>query len=315
MNARIEQDSTTPYHPGGGLPRRPAVLLLVFLVTPVFANEPSPLTAAAAGRSKGAASHVGAPDRNSTNTLAFKTPAIRARASKDEMSPTERAIRIIADCQARYNEVNDYTCTFYKRERIDGRLTPLHIMSMKVRSKPQSIYFKFQQPAQGREAIYIAGRNGGKVLAHDVGFNKLLAGTLALEPTSSRAMEDCRHPITEAGIGPLLDTLSKRWAAELSAAHSQMAFDDHTMVGPVRCTMIESIHPVRRPEFLHHKVRVYIDQDLGLPIRFEAYDWPRSPGSEPELVEEYSYAHLKLNVGLQAIDFDVSNADYAFGRL
>ena len=94
-------------------------------------------------------------------------------------TPIERAIRTIAESQARYERVEDYTCTFYKRERIAGRLTPLHIMSMKVRTKPQSIYFKFQQPAQGREAIYIAGRHGSKVLAHDVGLNKFLAGTLA----------------------------------------------------------------------------------------------------------------------------------------
>ena len=78
--------------------------------------------------------------------------------------------------------------------------------------------------------------------------------------------------------------------------------------------MIESTHPVRRPEFLHHMVRVYIDQELGLPIRFEAFDWGKRPGAEPLLTEEYSYSHLKLNIGLQDIDFDVSNSAYAFGR-
>ncbi len=119
-------------------------------------------------------------------------------------------------------------------ESRDG-LTPQHIMSMKVRTKPQSIYFKFQQPAHGREAIYIAGRHGSKVLAHDVGLNKLLAGTLALEPTSSRAMEDCRHPITEAGIGPLLETLAKRWAVELDPEETKVAFRDDMLVGQRRC--------------------------------------------------------------------------------
>ena len=113
-----------------------------------------------------------------------------------------------------------------------GRMTPLHIMSMKVRTKPQSIYFKFQQPAHGREAIYIAGRHGSKVLAHDVGLNKFLAGTLALEPTSSRAMEDCRHPITEAGIGPLLDTLAKRWAVELDPEETKVPFETICWSGP-----------------------------------------------------------------------------------
>jgi Protein of unknown function (DUF1571) len=231
-----------------------------------------------------------------------------------EEASTAKAIRIITDCQARYQTVNDYTCTFYKRERVDGHLTPLHVMTMKVRTKPQSIYLRFQRPAQGREAIYIAGRNRGKILAHDVGFNKILAGTLQIEPTSAQAMEDNRHPITEAGIGPLIETLAKRWSAELNPEDSKMAFRDDMLVGTRRCSMIESTHPHRRPHLLFHKVRVFIDQELGLPIRFEAYNWPKLPHSEAELTEEYSYSNLKLNVGLQDIDFDVANTAYSFGR-
>jgi hypothetical protein len=186
-------------------------------------------------------------------------------------------------------------------------------MEMKVRTKPQSIYLKFEQPAKGREAIYVAGRHGGKVVAHDVGINKLIAGTLHLEPTSARAMTDCRHPITEAGIGPLLDTVSRRWALELNEDESIITFDD-MVVGERECTMIESTHPRRKGDFLFHKVRLYIDKELGLPIRFEAYDWPRKRGIEPELAEEYTYSNLKLNVGLKEIDFDVANSTYSFGR-
>ena len=185
---------------------------------------------------------------------------------------------------------------------------------MKVRTNPTSVYLKFHQPAQGREAIYIAGRHGGKVLAHDVGLNKFLAGTLQLEPTSARAMEECRHPITEAGIGPLLDTLAKRWASELTADESQIVFQPDMLVGKDRCSMIESTHPRQGPGFLHHKVRVFIDDSLGLPVRFEAYDWPKASQREPELTEEYTYGELKLNVGLTGHDFDVANSAYAFGR-
>jgi hypothetical protein len=229
-------------------------------------------------------------------------------------APVERAIRTIAECQARYQSVRDYTCILYKRERISGRMGPTHIMSMKVRTNPQSVYLKFRQPAQGREAIYIAGRNGGKLLAHDVGLNKLLAGTLELEPTSARAMEECRHPITEAGIGPLLDTLAKRWALELDPDESTIRFQSDLQVGKAHCSMIESIHPHRRPHFMYPKVRVFIDDELGLPIRFEAYDWPKRSQHEPELAEEYTYSDLRLNVGLKEIDFDVANSAYSFGR-
>jgi hypothetical protein len=239
-------------------------------------------------------------------------PAASPRLGDD--SPISRALELIAECQARYKTLSDYTCTFYKRERVGGRLTGLHVMTMKVRCNPGSIYVKFQQPGAGREAIYVAGKNGGKVLAHDVGLNKLLAGTLLLDPTSARAMEDNRHPITEAGIGHLLDTLSDRWQKELNPEESVVVIHDDALVGQRHCTLIDVTHPHRRHHFLHHKVRVYIDKDLALPIRFEAYEWPKRTGAGGELAEEYTYMKLKLNVGLREIDFDTANPEYSFGR-
>jgi hypothetical protein len=185
---------------------------------------------------------------------------------------------------------------------------------MKVRNHPQSIYLKFQQPAAGREAIYIVGQNSGKLLAHDVGLNKLLAGTLRLDPTCERAMEDCRHPITEAGIGPLLHTLHNRWSRELDPSEAIVRFREGERVDPRPCSMIEVTHPQQRDDYMFFQVRVFIDSQVGLPIRFQGYDWPKPGQSDPDLVEEYTYANLKLNVGLGAHDFDVSNAAYDFGR-
>ena len=228
--------------------------------------------------------------------------------------PIARALAAIDGCQLRYRGIRDYTCLFNKQERIHGKLSPLHIMMMKVRTTPNSVYFKFHQPAAGREAIYIDGRNDGKVLAHDVGLGRLIAGTLCLDPKGGRAMEDCRHPISEAGIGPLLETLETRWSTELDPSESVVNFRYDQKVGSRLCTMIETTHPLQQPEFLFYRVRLFIDDELNLPIHFEAYDWPRSTQAQPELVEKYSYSDLKLNVGLSDLDFDVANENYAFGR-
>jgi hypothetical protein len=225
-----------------------------------------------------------------------------------------RALATIEDCQLRYRNIRDYTCTFTKRERIKGQLTPLYVLMMKVRTQPRSIYVKTRQPSPGREAIYVVGQNDGKVLAHDAGLNKLLAGTVRLEPTGGRAMTGCRHPISEAGIGPLLDTLQTRWSFELAPTEAVVAFREDQMVGTRRCTMIETTHPHQQPELMFYRVRLFIDDVLGLPIHFEAYDWPSSPQAPAETVEEYTFSDLRLNVGLSDLDFDVSNGNYAFGR-
>jgi hypothetical protein len=225
-----------------------------------------------------------------------------------------RAKAEIAACQERFRSVKDYTCTFLKRERIDGRLTAPHIMAMKARTSPNSVYVKFQQPNKGREAIFVRGRNRDRIVCHDVGLTKVLAGTMHLDPHGSMAMEENRHPVTEAGIGNLIDTVAKHWAVELTPGESVVTFHDDVKVGELRCTMIESVHPQRGPNFLFHKVKLFIDHEQGLPVRFEAFDWPKHPGAAPELVEEYSYVDLKLNVGLRDHDFDPANQQYSFGR-
>ena len=108
-------------------------------------------------RSRPAAVNPGQPTRVALADTADTTRAVTKLAQpspKDAEAPEAaedaaigRAIQTMADCKARYQSVNDYVCTFYKRERVNGNLTSLHVMSMKVRTKPQSIYFKFQRPA------------------------------------------------------------------------------------------------------------------------------------------------------------------------
>jgi hypothetical protein len=51
-------------------------------------------------------------------------------------------------------------------------------------------------------------------------------------------------------------------------------------------------------------VRVFLDKTLDLPVRYEAYTWPTTPGGKPELLECYTFLNLKVNTGLQAQNFD-----------
>ena len=78
--------------------------------------------------------------------------------------------------------------------------------------------------------------------------------------------------------------------------------------------MIATTHPQQQPEFMFYRVRLFIGDELGLPIRLEAYDWPSSPGASAELVEDYTFSDLRQNVGLSDHDFNVSNGNCTFGR-
>lgn len=248
------------------------------------------------------------------STAARRATGDPAAPSLAEAEAIARAKQMMAECQARYAAVRDYTCTFYKRERIDGVLSGTHVMALKARAAPLSFYVKCANPRAGREAIWIKGKHDGKVVAHDAGLVKVLAGTMYLDPKGGVAMEDNRHPITEAGLGNMIDTVRHRWDIELKPGATQVRFAPGMKVGDRECTMIETTHTRHDASFVFHRVRIFIDDALGLPIRLEGYDWPKHVGAAPELVEEYTYGHLKLNPGLTDRDFDPGNPSYAYGR-
>lgn len=252
------------------------------------------------------------PERHRTRSI---EEILRSAGTSESPSRSiDQAKRLIALSSDRFQSVKDYSCVLYKRERIKGVLQPYHVIRMKVREKPFSLYLKFEKPTPGREAIYIKGENDDHVLAHEVGLIKVLAGTLRLDPHGSTAMEGCRHPITEAGIGALIATVTDRWNKELHPDHSIITIWEQSRVGERSCLMIESKHPHRQSNFLFYNVKLYIDRDLGLPIRFEAYDWPTPKYPEGQLLEEYTYSEIRLNVGISPEEFDANNPKYSFGR-
>ena len=72
-----------------------------------------------------------------------------------------------------------------------------------------------------------------------------------------------------------------------------------------RCTRVELTHPSSAGgKLLHYRNVVYFDQETGLPIRAESYDWPETPREAPPLAEVYSYVNLVLNPGLGDEVFD-----------
>ena len=83
-------------------------------------------------------------------------------------------------------------------------------------------------------------------------------------------------------------------------------------IGSAKCIMVQVTHPVERDPYDFYQARVYFDQSLKMPIRYESYSWPKSPGGEPVLEEEYTYLKVATNVGLTDQDFDISNPEYRF---
>jgi hypothetical protein len=210
--------------------------------------------------------------------------------------------------------VKDYSATLVKRERINGKVGEHEYLFLKIRHKPFSVYLYFMSPAaiKGQEVIFIEGQNNGNMWAHTVGMQDKLVGTISLKPDGVIAMRGQRYPLTEIGLLNLVNRLVEVAQQDINYGECEVKFFQGAKINGRTCTCIQVVHPVPRRNFLFHLARIFVDDELNVPLRYEAYDWPKEPNGRPELIEEYTYLDLKMNVGFTDEDFNIKSKNYHF---
>ena len=249
-----------------------------------------------------------------------KNEATRAEAGH----PLDPALKIAyASLKQVRENITDYTAIMIKRERVDGTLGEHEFMGVKVRNRkhenglvktPFSVYLTFLKPAamKGREVIYVEGQNDGNIVAHEGGMKGRFLPTVNLDPNGMMAMRGQRYPITDMGIENLVVKLIEKGERDRQRGECDVEFLKGAKVGGRACTVLTVKHPFERPYFDFHIAQIFIDDELQVPVRYAAYVWPTSEGGEPELLEEYTYQNIKMNVGLNDLDFDRNNPKYNF---
>lgn len=226
--------------------------------------------------------------------------------------PLMPALRVAQEGVERIDrDIKDYSAIMYKQERIDGTLQEQEVAYVKVRHNPFSVHMFFLAPNKGRECLYVAGPNGEKsdLHARDSGFRKKL-GVFKLDPDGRLAMAGQKYPITKLGIRNLTTELIEVASNDVNYGECEVRVVPTTIGADKRpVTVIEAVHPTERRNFRFHKAQVFIDNELGLPIRYAAYLWPKAPGEEPPLEEAYTYLNLKVNNGFTDADFNPENPE------
>ena len=296
-------------------------------------SAPSPSAASTAANDANIAaeqmlSPVATPSARATSS-ASKTSinAMNASSSKRIIEatphPLDRAISMAKDGLVNIqSNVRDYSAIMVKRERIDGVLGSPEYMQMKVRCPrtisgkqvPFSVYLKTLKPKKnaGREVVWTQGQNDNKLCAHETGLMGMKR--FYLEPTGWIAMQNSRYPIFDAGIENLIIKLITKAESAKSLNRSKVVYRDNAEIMKRKCSLIELINEEQHASDEFHKAHVFIDQELNLPVRYVAFDWPKTPGGKPEIIEEYTYVRLKMNQGYTDIDFSADNPAYKFPR-
>jgi hypothetical protein len=257
------------------------------------------------GRSKPAS----APEKEDLGAEEGAKPAAGTGSKKNDADPPPLSLRDLIQyaepSRLALQEVNDYTAIFTKTELVKGRKL-VQEMDMKFRTKPFSVYFRYRTgPEAGRQAIYVEGKYGNNLVVKEVGI-KALAGPLSFKPDHPTVMAENRYPVTNVGIGNILEKALKVWDREsrLENAEIDLKFFPNAKLKEIPCEAVQLTYPQPRREYEFSLTRVYFDKESKLPIRAERFGWPQRPGDKPPLVEDYVYTKLKINQRLTDADFD-----------
>jgi hypothetical protein len=220
------------------------------------------------------------------------------------------------------DQVSDYSCGIVKQERIDGRLKPMEFISAKVRhqrvvngrqAQRASIYLRFLGPEDmaDREVLWVEGTNGGKMVVRRGG-TRFQYLTLELDPAGDAALQYSRYPTSESGMINMVRKLIDVGTADMQYGECEVEIFEDVKVDNRPCKCVQVVHPRRRSVFLFNVVRIFIDNEFPVPVRYEAYDWPVSDSEPPPLIEEYTFRNIRLNVGFSDSEFQRNYSEYKF---
>lgn len=262
--------------------------------------------------------------QKSAEKLASFTSTVQAAKPLDRDHPLYPALELAENAlDSIERNIDDYTCTLVRRERIGGKVGKHEFIRAKVRHEqtdkdehvPFSVFLQFQKPStvEGREALYIEGDHGGRVLVRRGGQRSPYM-TSYIKPDSRLAMKENRYPITDIGFQRMVERLIDILHNDMQYDECEVNFYKGAKVANRTCTRIEVIHPHERDHFTFHKATVFVDDKDKLPVGYVSFYWPRNAGEKPRLLEEYIYTDIELNVGLTDEDFDRDNPDYLLSQ-
>jgi hypothetical protein len=212
----------------------------------------------------------------------------------------------------RIGAVPDYTATFVKQERVDGALQDLQTIQLKLRHKPFSVSMKWLEGGdEGRQVLFVQGENDDQLQVRLGGIKSRLP-VMHLEPTSARAMQESRHPITEMGLLELASQVHKYRSRDCSLKRGvrwEMLPDQKHFDRDCDCWIVEYDGPEVEP--IYRKMITYVDKELALPISVRNYGWPdegvetsdAAALDEATLIEYYGYSEIRFATQLSDADF------------
>ena len=209
----------------------------------------------------------------------------------------------LKNCQANYR---DYTCTFYKQERISGKLGKEQEIQVKHMDEPFSVAMAWTAniPIADR-ALYVEGRWNNQMMVRPARWPLSLAGPQLRYPDDAEAMKNTLRPISKFGFERSLQSLIEvyKLAADAGDLKQSLGYADESGKA-VEYVQIDGRNAIVLARYLPAKdgypaarTLIYVDLEYLVPVCVEATDW------DGKMLSRYLFKSIKFNTGLREDDF------------
>ena len=204
--------------------------------------------------------------------------------------------------------IRDYVCDFTKQELLGGRLGKEQLAQAKFREGPFSVYMHItQNPTRARRLLYVKDRivKDGRqqmVIQPEGPIARLLVNSVERPIDGRDARRAARKTIADFGFARSLDLLIKFADVAKEMGRLDIRYIGEGEIDGRPTYIIERLSPIDDTSYPWPDARVivHMDQEWHLPVACYSY----GDLDATHLLGKYIYTNVRLNVGLQAADFD-----------
>jgi hypothetical protein len=234
---------------------------------------------------------VGLSGKTATDPLPFSDPLV-----------------FMEECVKRYDkEIQSYTTTLEKRERVAGTLRPREVVEAAFREKPFSVFMKWRVGgSRAHSVLWVEGENDGKMLARPPGILGILIVKKALDAPDVKSSG--RYGIDEFGLQKGTERTLSAWKAAAKRKALTVVYEG---IFQVKQAGDRHCYKLHRKDFPHpeedeiNDVVIYIDTETWLQVG-SVLKRDVKPGEDGKLVGEYFFRDVRVNPTFSADQFTVA---------
>jgi len=236
------------------------------------------------------------------------SPAIEGslgQAAGEEPLPASDPVAQLQKCLDQFNRqnINGYSLTMHKQERIGGTLQPSEEIEVFYRAKPHSVFMHWLQGARKADSVvYVEGENNGNMLVHPAGIAGRLVKVVTRDPEGEDAKQSGRYPVTQFGLKRMLERSVKNWQAAKDSGNCRMEYLGLRKIREAGDRLCYVLRRTCNPPDADGvtEVTVYLDKDTGFQMGSVLKD------GQGRLIGEYIYRDIQLNPEFKPNQFEAS---------